>query len=142
MTGHDKPESPVTTNQNDRSRSTGIPTVDGLNEFLLQENGKKLINVALSRAQAKLILMLSDRDLRNPMFALMLDVVEEHVNRPIKPIEQVLGAPDYLTSAVGERVAINGQVAEIVKFSSTGGAMWVVMEATGLETVLNTQDFR
>ena len=24
--GHDKPESPVTTNQNDRSRSTGIPT--------------------------------------------------------------------------------------------------------------------
>jgi exodeoxyribonuclease V gamma subunit len=26
MTGHDKPESPVTTNRNDRSRSTGIPT--------------------------------------------------------------------------------------------------------------------
>ena len=25
MTGHDKPESPVTTNRNDRSRSTGIP---------------------------------------------------------------------------------------------------------------------
>ena len=26
MTGHDKPESPVTTNRNDRSRSTGIRT--------------------------------------------------------------------------------------------------------------------
>lgn len=116
--------------------------VDGLNEFLLQENGKKLINVALSRAQAKLILMLSDRDLRNPMFAQMLDVVEEHVNRPIKPIAQVLSAPDYLTSAVGERVSINGQVGEIVKFTSTGGAMWVVFEATGLESILNTQDFR
>lgn len=26
MTGHDQPESPVTINRNDRSRSTGIPT--------------------------------------------------------------------------------------------------------------------
>lgn len=56
--------------------------VDGMNEFLLQESGRKLINVALSRARGKLILTLSDRDLNNPMFAMMLDIVKKHANLP------------------------------------------------------------
>lgn len=112
--------------------------VDGMNSFLLEENGRKLINVALSRSQAKLILMLSTRDLSNPMFAHMLRVVHAHADRLVKPIAQVLSEPDFLTSAVGERVVINGQVGEIIRFCRTGAMIWVVMEATGLETMRDT----
>jgi superfamily I DNA and/or RNA helicase len=50
--------------------------VRGCDEFLRNRIGRQLINVALSRAQAKLIVMLSREDLQNPLFAQMQAIVE------------------------------------------------------------------
>lgn len=115
--------------------------VDGMNDFLLRANGKRLINVALSRAEAKLIMTLSEQDLCNPMFAKMHEIVQRHATRPAQLVEQVLAEPDFHTSAIGKRVTINDQIGEIIRFSSNGEAMWVVMEDTGSQSILNTRDF-
>jgi len=112
--------------------------VDGLHDLLMHEQGRQLINVALSRAQAKLILMLSARDLQNPTFSKIHEVVDKHANRPIIPIAQVLHDPKYLTSAIGQRVHIHGQVAEITRFSSNGTMMWADMEETRMEAYFDT----
>lgn len=111
--------------------------VDGLHVLLMREKGRQLINVALSRAQAKLILMLSDRDLQNPTFAQILETVAIHTNRSILQVAQVLREPTYLTSAIGMRVAINGRVADITRFSRDGTMMWADMEDTGIETIFD-----
>ena len=115
--------------------------VDGLHDLLMHEKGRQLINVALSRAQAKLILMLSDRDIQNPTFSQINEICNNHANRPICPIAQVLDDPMYLTSAIGQRVHINGQVADITRFSSNGMIMWADMEETGMEAMFDPRMF-
>jgi superfamily I DNA/RNA helicase len=112
--------------------------VDGLHDLLMNEKGRQLINVALSRAQAKLILMLSERDLQNPTFSKVLEIVQQHSNRPVSPVAQVLSDPNHLTTAIGKRVDIGGQVAEITRFSRDGAMMWADMESTGHEAYFDT----
>ena len=63
--------------------------VCGHDEFLMSQVGRQLINVAISRAQAKLVVMLSAQDLQNPIFAQMVAITE----RVSKPRAQVLGIP-------------------------------------------------
>ena len=45
--------------------------VKGDCEWLMSEEGERLINVAISRAQARLIVTLSKGDRRNPLFELI-----------------------------------------------------------------------
>ena len=116
--------------------------VDGLNDFLMKGTFRQLINVALSRAKAKLILTLSAKDLTNPLFAQMQKIVQKHANRAIKPLHLVLDNPKYITTAVGERVVIDNQVCEITRFSSCGREMWVVVEATSQEVLIDARKMR
>jgi DNA replication ATP-dependent helicase Dna2 len=111
--------------------------VDGLHELLGHEKGRQLINVALSRAQAKLILMLSAKDVQNPIFAQIRGLVEDHANRPIEPIVQALNDPKYLTSALGKRVYIQGRVTDITGFSKDGTMMWADMEDTDTKSTFD-----
>jgi DNA replication ATP-dependent helicase Dna2 len=62
--------------------------------FLMNNGGRQLINVAVSRAQAKLILMLSAQDLLNPIFAKMVAIVD----RINKPMTQVWATPALLAA--------------------------------------------
>jgi hypothetical protein len=128
-------------------RSQGIerPVVifdpmDGMHDLLKMHKGKQLINVAMSRAQSKLIMLLSTRDMKNPIFKQIAGIVHDHNNRPTQQITQVLSDPMFLTSAIGKRVDIQGQVADITRFSRDGAIMWADIEATGLETIFNTYD--
>ena len=58
-------------------------------EFLMNQGGRQLINVAFSRAQAKLVVMLSTDDLQNPIFAQMAAILE----RDSDPMAQLLATP-------------------------------------------------
>ena len=125
-------------------RSQGIerPVVifdpmDGMHDLLKQKKGKQLINVALSRSQAKLIMFLSKKDIQNPIFSQIVEFVENHNNRPTQQIAQVLNDPMYLTSAIGKRVDINGRIADITRFSRDGEIMWADMEDTGTEKMFD-----
>jgi len=59
-------------------------------EFMMNKVGRQLINVAFSRAQAKLIVMLSAQDLQNPILAQMVAIVD----RITKPMAQVLATSE------------------------------------------------
>jgi superfamily I DNA and/or RNA helicase len=56
--------------------------VDGTSDFLSTDSAKRLINVALSRAQAKLILLFSETDRQNDLLRSISDIVErQQANR-------------------------------------------------------------
>lgn len=116
--------------------------VAGLHPLLMNEKGRQLINVAISRAQAKLIVMLSKTDAKNPTFSKMLEIVAKHNDRPIKEVSQVLSDPAFLTSAIGQRVRIDGQVADITRFSSNGSIIWADIEGTGVQARFDTDSLR
>ena len=63
--------------------------VCGDDEFLMGQAGRQLINVAISRAQAKLVVMLSAQDLQNPIFCQMVAILK----RDSEPVAEVLGTP-------------------------------------------------
>lgn len=63
--------------------------VCGKDEFLMSQVGRQMINVAFSRAQAKLIVMLSAEDFQNPIFAQMAAILE----RDSDPMAQLLATP-------------------------------------------------
>jgi hypothetical protein len=50
--------------------------VAGMNPFLQTEDARRLVNVALSRAKARLILFLSAHDLENPIFKQIDNVIQ------------------------------------------------------------------
>ena len=60
-------------------------------EFLMSQMGHQLINVAFSRAQSKLVVMLSAEDLQNPIFSQMVAILE----RDFKSTAQVLATSQF-----------------------------------------------
>jgi hypothetical protein len=114
--------------------------VDGMSNFLMNDEGKRLLNVALSRAKAKLIVTMSKNDAQNPIFAQMLTIVEDHANRPIHPIGQVLSDSNFLVTAIGARVYIRSQPGEITRFSHDGVLVWIVMDGTSHEVMFDVVD--
>jgi DNA replication ATP-dependent helicase Dna2 len=98
--------------------------VDGANQFLKSEDAHRLINVALSRAQAKIILFLSPGDCANPLFAQISNIVRFASDlRPVTPIADLLEQTGFPQSAVGIRVAIFDYVGEV----------WMINELSGAE---------
>ena len=55
--------------QGSERRTVIFDPVDGTSNFLLGDQARRLINVALSRAQARLILILAEADRQNPLFS-------------------------------------------------------------------------
>jgi hypothetical protein len=55
--------------QGSERRSLVFDPVDGTSDFLLGDTARRLINVALSRAEARLLVVLSEADRQNPLFA-------------------------------------------------------------------------
>lgn len=115
--------------------------VAGCHEMSSGPEGRKSINVAISRAKAKLILTLSAGDRVNPLLAQICAIVDRQANRKPKPIAEVLAHAQYITRAIGERVSVNAQVGEIIRFSRDGSTMWLAMESTGDEVTLSTDEF-
>lgn len=126
--------STVHRSQGSEARVVIFDPVDGASDFLRSDESLRLINVALSRAQAKLLVVLSPGDLENPLFAqianrqrLAGDVREAH---PIAELSRRAGFP---FSAVGIRVAISRHVGEVSRVAADGTMLWMVNEQTGAE---------
>ena len=104
--------------------------VDVNHPLLNNESSTQLINVALSRAKSKLIIMLSPSDRKHPLFSKIIDIINRHANRPVVPIAEVLACADYMTSGVGKRIWIRDDVGEITEFMRTGKSLFAVREST------------
>lgn len=101
--------------------------VDGDNEFLKTEDARRLVNVALSRAQARLILYLSEKDTNNPVFKQIGDLIgsmsriaqveskSTHQRREIKnDCRSMVLEPDFPKNALHKELAIYSKSGDII----------------------------
>lgn len=108
--------------------------VDGVNHFLMNEESQRLINVALSRAQAKIIVYLSDQDCGNPVFSQISNIVKgNHDQRLAIPIHELALEPNFPMNTKGKLVAIAQHTGEVVRIDLKGGYLWILNRLTGCE---------
>ncbi|MGY0196652.1 DEAD/DEAH box helicase [Leptothrix sp. BB-4] len=107
--------------------------VDGRQPFLQTEDARRLVNVALSRAQAKVIVYLADGDAQaNPVLGQIVQRLRlAGDTRPVTPIESAAREPGFPRSAVGLRVRIGRHVGEVARISPDGSELWLHNEASG-----------
>lgn len=116
---------------------------DGANPFLLTEEAKRLINVALSRAQAKIVLVLSPGDSANPVFAQICNRARlAKDSREAVSIGDLAQRPGFPACAVGLRVAIARHVGEISRVAADRSTLWMVNELTGAEQAFDVAVLR
>jgi DNA replication ATP-dependent helicase Dna2 len=75
--------------------------------FLRDSDAWRLVNVALSRAKARIVLLLSDWDQTTPLFALIAWMIENR-RRPY-PVERLAVEPEFPRNARGKWVRIWGE---------------------------------
>ena len=113
--------------------------VDGAQPFLQTEQARRLVNVALSRAQAKVVLALSRADATNPMLAPIVQRLRLADDpREAVPLSVLAGQAGFPANALGQRVSAGRHVGEVVRASADGRAFWMVNERDGKEQLFDT----
>jgi superfamily I DNA and/or RNA helicase len=119
--------------------------VDGSSNFLQDDNGKSLINVAISRAKACLIIFLSNEDKSNAILNQISNMVDlsEAVEKPISYEEIVLQA-DFPENYFGKIVALPNCVGKIMPCKDDGKEPKIIVIdcKTGGERKYNVNSLR
>lgn len=117
--------------------------VDGANPFLLTDEAKRLINVALSRAQAKIVLVISPGDVTNPVLAQIMNRARlAGDDRKAIAIAELVARPRFPDCAVGLLIAIGRHVGEVSRVAADGGTLCIVNVETGAEQVFDVAVLR
>jgi DNA replication ATP-dependent helicase Dna2 len=131
-----------------RAQGSEAPVVlfdpaDGRQPFLQTEEAQRLINVALSRAQAKVVLYLSAGDLGNPLLAPIVQRQRlANDGRPVIPLISLAATADFPANALGLRVAAGRHVGEVSRVSPDGRQLWLINERTGASQVIDAEFWR
>lgn len=131
-----------------RAQGSEVPVVifdpvDASSDFLLGDEAKRLINVALSRAQAKIILVHTPHDTGNPTISRISQRVRLQADsRPTVLIEQIANRSDFPACAIGMRVQIGLLVGEVSGVSRDETELHIVNAATGEEQVFMVAHLR
>lgn len=113
--------------------------VQGANKFLDCEEGRRLVNVALSRAQGKLILCLSDADRKNRIFDQICNIVESSGKKTeAVSICHYWKQPDFPECAVGKIVAVGTTVGRFIEVRDGGKKFTIANSVTGKDQVFVT----
>lgn len=117
--------------------------VAGDQPFLQTEEAARLLNVALSRAQAKLLLFLSPVDAASPLLAPLVQRLRlAGDTRRVQPLEELARHPDFPANALGLRVRAGRQVGEVSRISADGRQFWLVNERSGASQPIDTAFWR
>ncbi len=107
--------------------------VHGDCDFLKDDHAPRLLNVALSRAKARLVILLSQQDRANPWLAQIASLIEQgatHSKQPSgKPICSLVNDPNFPACCVGQVITFRQLTAKVVNVS--GAYMQVVDLSTG-----------
>lgn len=131
-----------------RAQGSEAPVVlfdpaDGAQPFLRTEQAQRLVNVALSRAQAKVVVYLSPADMTNPLLAPIAQRLRlAGDEREAVPLRQLALQPDFPTNAIGQRVNTGRQCGEVSRLSPDGRQFWLVNERTGAEQLFDADFWR
>jgi DNA replication ATP-dependent helicase Dna2 len=116
---------------------------DGAQPFLHGEEAQRLLNVALSRAQAKLVVFVSGADAAAPFLAPLVRKLRLAADgRAAEPLIELARQPGFPANAVGRRVTAGRHVGEVVRASADGSQFWLVNAATGVEQAFDAGFWR
>ncbi|MBK1615531.1 DNA helicase [Rubrivivax gelatinosus] len=117
--------------------------VDGAQPFLQTEEAARLINVALSRAQAKVIVWMSAADRTNPLLAPIVQRLRLAGDaRAVLALQELAGAARFPANALGQRVRAGRHVGEVVRVAADGSRLWLVNERSGAEQEIDAAFWR
>jgi hypothetical protein len=106
--------------------------VDGNSKFLLNAEARRLFNVAISRAKARLIVLVSPGDRLNPLIERICTVMEKgHKTVSSRSILEFASRPEFPKNALGLTVMLNGLVGEVVDVLACGEKFKFRVYATG-----------
>jgi hypothetical protein len=112
--------------------------VMGKNPFLQTEEAERLINVALSRSQARLILVLSEGDRTNSLLDQIAVVIENPLPTNVIPIEHLASRSDFPDCAKAKVVQIKNIIGKIIEVID-GGKSFVLHDSnTGKKRTYKT----
>ena len=105
---------------------------DGAQRFLQTPATERLLNVALSRAQAKVLLFMSRADAANPLLGKVLARLRLAADRrDATPLAEFARHADFPSNAVGHKVRAGRVVGEVARASADGSRFWMLNERTG-----------
>ncbi|HEX5684340.1 MAG TPA: DEAD/DEAH box helicase [Ideonella sp.] len=131
-----------------RAQGSEAPVVlfdpaDGAQPFLRTEQAQRLVNVALSRAQAKIVVYLSPADAANPLLAPIMQRLRlAGDEREAVPLRHLAQQPDFPANTMGKRVTTGRQTGEVSRLSPDGRQFWLINERTGAEQLFDAEFWR
>ncbi|MDR7268588.1 hypothetical protein J2X20_001217 [Pelomonas saccharophila] len=131
-----------------RAQGSEAPVVlfdpaDGAQPFLQGEEAQRLLNVALSRAQAKLVLFVSAADAAGAFLAPLVRKLRLAADeRTAQPLIELARAPGFPANAIGRRVTAGRLSGEVTRVSCDGDQFWLVNAITGAEQPFDTAFWR
>lgn len=131
-----------------RAQGSEAPVVlfdpaDGAQPFLQTEEARRLINVALSRAQCKVVVYLSPADRGNPLLAAITHRLRlAGDTREARPLLDLARHADFPANALGLRVVAGRHTGEVTRVSADGNQFWLVNERTGASQLIDAAFWR
>ena len=131
-----------------RAQGSEAPVVlfdpaDGTQPFLQTEEARRLVNVALSRAQAKVVVYLSAGDATNPLLAPIVQRLRLAGDpREAVPLLDLARQSGFPANAVGRRVVAGRLAGEVDAVSPDGRQLWVVNERSGARLAIDVAFWR
>ncbi|RZL32949.1 MAG: DNA helicase [Rubrivivax sp.] len=131
-----------------RAQGSEAPVVlfdpaDGAQPFLHGEAAQRLLNVALSRAQAKLVLFVSPADAASPLLAPLVQRLRlAGDERAARPLVELAREPSFPANALGQRVSAGRHEGEVARISADGSQFWLVNARTGAEQLIDVAFWR
>lgn len=131
-----------------RAQGSEAPVVffdpaDGTQPFLRTEEARRLLNVALSRAQAKVVICLSSADLTNEVLAPIVHRMRLAGDaREAVPLQVLARAADFPFNTRGLRVSAGRLTGEVERIAPDGRQFWVINEKSGNAVVIDAAFWR
>jgi hypothetical protein len=117
--------------------------VDGSQPFLQTEAAGRLLNVALSRAQAQVVIYLSAGDAASPLLAPIVHRLRlAQDDREAVPLQALAGEAGFPGNALGRRVVAGRHTGEVVEVSPDGRQFWLVNERSGARQLFDAGFWR
>ncbi|WP_349741006.1 DEAD/DEAH box helicase [Roseateles cavernae] len=145
---HGVPDTAVKVSTVHRAQGSEAPVVlfdpvDGSQPFLHGEEAQRLLNVAFSRAQAKLIVYLSASDAASPLLAPLVQRLRLAGDaRVALDLRDLARQPDFPANALGRRVRAGRHTGEVSRLSPDGLQFWLVNEVSGAEQLIDAGFWR
>ena len=106
--------------------------VDGGSSFFQKVGANRLVNVAISRAQARLIVVLSSGDCNNPLFTHIRNAIHPpRRSKVLLGIEDLVERGDFPDCAVGRNVQIKTEIIYVQGVENKDGKRWLKGQELG-----------